>query len=247
MLLLWISSALADGGSFDHAHARFAVVLKGAVSDAGVDYGLIATRRAALDEYLAMLADADLSSFTGPQKVAFWVNAYNALTIDLILDSGRPRSIQDLDGGKVWTTRQFQVAGERLTLDQIENQKARPLAGDGRVHSVLNCASKGCPPLPFTPLQGSTLQSQLDEGARRWARTNAFRIQGTNVALSNVFDWYGDDFARERKGDLPNVDGDAEAALWFLARFVDEPTKSLLTSGTLSATWAPYDWSLNQK
>lgn len=247
MLHLWITLARADGGAFDHTHAQLAAVLNGAVSDAGVDYGMVSARRQALDAYLADLATAPVSSFTAPQQIAFWVNAYNALTIDLILDSGRPRSIQDLDGGKVWSTRAFQVGGERLTLDQIENQKARPLAGDGRVHAVLNCASKGCPPLPPTPLSASTLQRQLDEGARRWARINAFRVEGTTVALSSVFDWYGDDFARERKGDLPKVDGDAEAALWFLARFVDEPTRALLTGGTLTATWAPYDWSLNQR
>lgn len=247
MLLLLAIAAHADGGSFDQSHAPFAAFLKGAVSDGGVDYALLATRAATLDGYLAGLAEADLAAFSREEKIAFWVNAYNALTIDLMLDTGPPNSIRDLDGGKVWTTRAFPVAGERLTLDQIENQRARPLAADGRIHAVLNCASKGCPPLPPAPIRASTLQAQLDEAARRWARTNAFRLDGKAIALSSIFDWYGDDFARDAKGDLAGVDGDAERALWFLARFVDEPTRSVLTSGTLTATWSTYDWSLNRK
>jgi Protein of unknown function, DUF547 len=245
-MLLWIVAAYADAGPFDQSHAQLASVLRGAVSDAGVDYALLATRREELRTYLTGVAEADLAGWSSAQKLAFYVNAYNALTVALILDSGQPKSIMDLDGGKVWTTRRFQVAGQSLTLDQIENQRARPLS-DGRVHAVLNCASRGCPPLPPAPLVAATSSAQLDEGARRWARINAYRITGETVALSSVFDWYGEDFASERKGDLPKVDGDAESALWFLSRFVDPAVSAILTSGTLTATWAPYDWSLNRK
>ncbi len=229
---------------FDHTHADLAPVLQGAVSERGVDYGLLATRRAALDAYLDRVGQADTAGWTDAQKLALYVNAYNAHTLALMLDAGPPASIMELDGGKVWDTRRFLVAGERLTLNELENARARKLA-DGRVHAVLNCASKGCPPLPPRPLAADGLEAQLDTAARRWASTNAFVVAEGRLQLSKVFDWYGEDFAKEVRGDLPNLEGDAEAAAWFLSRFVDEPTKAALTSGRLTATWAEYDWSLN--
>lgn len=240
----WV--AISAAWAFDHGHAQLGAVLAGAVTDGGVDYRLLAARRPALDVYLREIAAASPAGWTREQRLAFYVNAYNALTIALILDSGPPKSIRDLDGGKVWTTRVYTVGGERLTLDQIEQQRARPLS-DGRVHGVLNCASRGCPPLPPTPIAAATVEAQLDEGARRWARTNAFSLNGDAVALSSIFDWYGDDFAKERRGDLAKVDGDAESALWFLARFVEPAIAQRLTSGALTATWSTYDWSLNSK
>ena len=79
-----------------------------------------------------------------------------------------------------------------------------------------------------------------------WAATNAFRVDGSTVWLSRIFDWYGEDFAFEVRGDLPKVDGEPEAALWFLSRYVDDATRQKLVSGALTAGWMEYDWSLNR-
>jgi len=241
-----LSCAVASDGGFDHDHGAFAAFLKGAVDGVLVDYSLLATRHAMLDQYLDTIAEVDASAFTPAEKLALYVNAYNAYTIDLVLDADLPKSIRDLDGGKVWDTRTFRVAKSALTLNQMEHEHARPLA-DGRVHAVINCASKGCPPLPPTPLTPTGQQEQLDAAARRWATTNAFRLEGNTVKLSMIFDWYGEDFADARKGDLGNVDGEPEAALWFLARYTDAATSAKLTSGALTAGWMEYDWTLNRK
>jgi len=241
-----VSSAVAGGGGFDHDHGAFAAFLRGAVDGVLVDYTLLATRHAMLDQYLETIAEVDASAFTPAEKLALYVNAYNAYTIDLVLDANLPKSIRDLDGGKVWDTRTIRVARSNLTLNQIEHEHARKLA-DGRVHAVINCASKGCPPLPPTPLTSTGQQEQLDEAVRRWAATNAFRLEGETVKLSMIFDWYGEDFADARKGDLAKVDGEAEAAFWFLARYTDRATSAKLTSGTLGAAWMEYDWTLNRK
>jgi hypothetical protein len=242
--------ALALGAAFavdfDHTHAALERVLDGAVSTAGVDYGLVATRREKLDAYLGQVKAAETSGWTDAQKLALYVNAYNAWTLRLMLDEGPPNSIMDLDGGKVWDTRRFPVAGRELTLNQMEHENARKLA-DGRVHAVVNCASKGCPPLPPEPLTAPGVEAQLDDAARRWASTNAFTLDGDTVRLSKIFDWYGDDFASEGTGDLPGVEGKAENAIWFLSRYVDEPTKTRLLSGSLTADWLEYDWSLNRR
>lgn len=246
MILLSAVAALAAPGAFDHSHPQLAAFLQGAVSETGVDYGLLATRRPTLDAWLAEVKTADPTGWTDAQKLAFYVDAYNAYTLATVLDAGPPASIRDLDGGKVWDTRRFGVAGESLTLNEIENGRVRKL-GDGRVHGVLNCASKGCPPLPPTPLVAANQEAQLDEGVRRWVRTNAYVLEGTSLKLSMVFDWYGEDFARENHGDLANVDGEAENALWFLSRFADPATKQKLLSGTLSVGWQTYDWALNRR
>ncbi len=238
--------AVAGDGGFDHDHGAFAAFLRGAVDGVRVDYALLASRQAMLEQYLDELAEVDATGFTAPQKLALYVNAYNAYTIDLVLDAGLPKSIRDLDGGKVWDTRTFRVAKSELTLNQMEHAHARELA-DGRVHAVVNCASLGCPPLPPAPLTATGLEGQLDAAARRWAATNAYRVEGDTVKLSMIFDWYGEDFADARKGDLAKVDGEAEAALWFLARYTDAATSAKLTSGTLTATWMEYDWTLNRR
>jgi hypothetical protein len=237
---------LAHASDFDHSHAALAAVLDGAVSAEGVDYPTLKSRSDQLDAYLGQVEQADPSGWSREQQLALWVNAYNAYTIRTMLDAGPPKSIMDLDGGKVWEKRTFNVAGQQVTLNQMEHEHARKLA-DGRVHAVVNCASKGCPPLPPQPLTASGQQAQLDAAARRWASTNAFTLDGDTVALSKIFDWYGDDFTSEAGGDLAGVDGKAEHALWFLSKHVDEATKERLLSGELTATWQEYDWSLNQR
>ena len=242
-------SALATAaiaGDFDHTHAAFAAFLQGAVTERGVDYAVLKGREPQLDGYLAALAAVDPSAFTPSQKLALAVNAYNAFTLKTVLAAGPPASIMDLDGGKVWTARRFTYAGGAVTLDALENEQARRLA-DGRVHAVLNCASRGCPPLYPKPLAADAVEAELDAAARRWVRTNAFRIDGTTLSLSKVFDWYASDFVKENRGDLPGLDGGAENAVWFLLRFVDEPTKAKLQSGSLTAAWQDYDWSLNRR
>lgn len=246
MTFLFVATAALAGG-FDHSHAQLGTVLEGVVDARGVDYATLAGRKEALDAYLATVASADPSAFSDAQKLAFYVNAYNGYTLKTMLEAGPPASIRDLDGGKVWEVRTFPVGGASLTLNQMEHEHARKLA-DGRVHAVVNCASKGCPPLPPKPLVAEGLDAQLDAAAATWAATNAYALDGTTVRLSKIFDWYGDDFvAVPAERDLAGVEGKAEQALWFLAAHVDDATKATLLSGTLSADWNDYDWSLNRR
>ncbi|MCB9685260.1 MAG: DUF547 domain-containing protein [Alphaproteobacteria bacterium] len=236
--------ALAGEGSFDHTHAAFGAFLKGAVSDRGVDYGVLASRRPQLDAYLASIRDVSTEGWTPAQRLALTVNAYNALTLSVVLDAGPPKSIMDIDGGQVWKTRHFVVAGQDVTLDALENAQARKLA-DGRVHAVLNCASRGCPPLPPEPLSAATVDAQLDAAARRWVSANAWTLDGDQLKLSKIFDWYSADFTKENHGDLPGLEGNAENAVWFLSRFVDASTAERLKGGGLTVGWTDYDWALN--
>ena len=147
LFALWSQPALA----FDQSYVAFDAFLQGAVTDEGVRYDLLAKRRELLDAHLEAVATVDASGFDKAERIALMVNAYNGYTLATMLDAMPVDSIRDLDGGKVWSTRRFQVAGRPMTLDAMEHEHARKLA-DGRVHAVINCASKGCPPLPPTPL-----------------------------------------------------------------------------------------------
>lgn len=232
----------AADGAFDHSHAAFAQVLSGVVTNDGrVRYGVLRSREQKLDAYVASLAEVDVGSMSRSQKVALWVNAYNAVTLSIIVDNPGIKSIRDLDGGEVWKKRSFTIGGEKVTLDQMENAKARPLS-DGRIHAVVNCASIGCPPLPPRPLTPGGLEAQLDAAARTWVKTNAYRKEGNTVYLSNIFKWYAGDFATFRKDAVPGANEAQTRALWFLARYGDGTD---FTQAGVSLGWNDYDWSLN--
>lgn len=236
----------ATGPAFDHQHAALAQVLDGAVTEGGmVRYDLLRTREKALDAYVESLATAPVGSFDKPQQLAFWVNAYNAITLGIVVDHPEISSIRDLDGGEVWKTRSFAVGGSSLTLDAIEHQKARTLT-DGRVHAVLNCASVGCPPLPPRPLVATNIEGQLNRAATAWVRGNAIDQRGDTLYLSEIFKWFPGDFERYRKSAVPGANEAQTRALWFSAKFVDDELGRRYTAGVLAVEWLPYDWSLNQ-
>ena len=238
VLLLVMAQALA----FDHSHAGFAEVLNGAVSPAGVKYSILETRSQDLDAYLREVASADATAFTQGEKLALYVNAYNAYTLRTVLDAGSISSIMELDEGKVWDARSFQVAGQPITLNQMEKVHVQALT-DGRGHTVLNCAAKGCPPLRATPLRAADIETQLDAAARSWAQTGAYRLEGKTLTLSMLFEWYAADFAAGASSDAQV--GKAEAAVRFLVRFVDSEEALALRTGDYTVTWMPYDWALN--
>jgi hypothetical protein len=237
MLPLLMSVALA----FDHDYRAYARAIEGAVTPAGVRYD--AVRVAELDQALAAIATAPVDTFSRAEKLAFWVNAYDMLTVDLILDSRPLASIRDLDGGKVWSTRRFAVAGASLTLDDIEHKRARTF-GDPRVHAVLNCASKGCPPLPARPVRAASLDDDLNAGVALWVGTNAYKVEGGTLYLSQIFKWYEADFATAEA--IPGADAVQSKALRWLGRWMPDQTVTDLRAGRLKLEWQRYDWRLNE-
>jgi len=244
--LLAIAIAIPQAHAFDHSHAAFSKVLSGAVEAGRVDYALIKTREAALDGYVESFAAADIQTFDTNESLAFWINAYNAITISVIVDAMPVQSIRDIDEGGVWDSRTFSLGGEQLTLNQIGHHKLHP-AKDPRIHAAINCASNGCPPLPSDVFKAQTIDPQLDAATKAWITTNAYTATNSKLTLSQIFEWYGTDFATANKGDIPGVEGPAEAALWFISHHVDPATAKRLTTTTWEATFIEYDWGLNTK
>jgi hypothetical protein len=245
MALFWWGLGVAWAGAPDLRHAGLALALEGKVDPLGrVDYAALAAQRATLDQYLVDLRDDDLAGLSKADQLAWWINAYNAATLQLVVDNRPLKSLRDLDGGEVWKRRSFLLAGEALTLDAIEHQRVRPL-GDGRVHAALNCASRGCPPLPAEPLRGEALESQLDAAAARWVAHNAAAVSGGQLGVSAIFEWFASDFDRWRALAPPGAPPALAGGLGFLWRYSAADQREAWTAAVGRASVSPYDWALN--
>jgi uncharacterized protein DUF547 len=173
-------------------------------------------------------------------ELAFWINAYNVLAIDLVVRHPGVKSIRDVGSWlrPVWGREAGRVAGRGRSLGEIEHEILRPL-GDPRIHAAIVCASVSCPPLRREPFQAARLEAQLDDQMRRFLASpgKGLRVDpgGGTVALSRVFDWFAEDFAA------------SGGALAFATRFAPEDARAWLEAhgDRARVAWLPYDWDLN--
>jgi len=240
MLVLLVSTALAGG------HADLQAVLNANVSSSKVDYAQVKAT-GSLDGYLGWLATAPEPAARA-DKMAHYINAYNALTIDLMADEWPIDSILKLDDGKVWDTRKFTVSGKEVTLNQIEHKILRPM-GDSRIHAAVNCASQGCPPLANKIFTGSGLAGQLDAASKAWMRANGVKIDvsGKSVTFNNIFDWYGEDFVKEDDCGIALDDAKHKAAACFASKHVGAEQAAFLKAGGYTTGYHHYSWKVNAK
>lgn len=202
-----------------------------------VDYAGFKKEEARLDAYLEHLAQVDPDQLDRNDQFAFYVNAYNAWTIKLIL-TGYPgvQSIKDL-GGWIqgpWKKKFVRIRDRTLTLDDIEHKILRPRFKDPRVHFAVNCASKSCPPLAAAPYAGARLNQQLDEAARNFINDARFnRLEGERLYVSRIFKWFGGDFHDDVIG--------------FFRRYANGDLQQALDRGgrSIRVEYLEYDWSLN--
>ncbi len=207
-----------------------------------VDYHGFKDDERKLAGYLELLDSTKPGDLPEPDRLAFYINAYNAYTVKLILDKfkqGKPvTSIKDIGGlfSSPWSIRFVKIGGETVTLDTIEHDIIRPEFKDPRVHFAINCASRSCPPLRSEAYTGAELERQLNENAAVFLNDKRFNYISDNVLyVSKIFDWFGEDF--------PN---DVED-------FVKQYARGELLSGIekagkrLNVKYLDYDWSLNSK
>ena len=215
------------------ALAAYAEVLKTHVKDGLVNYKALEKQsRASLDRFLTAVAEAKLPE-SKDDRVAFYVDAYNALVLGAVLREGRPRSVLDVKG--FFADKQHRVAGQSVTLDQLEKKILNPLAKDPRTHMVLVCGAVGCPILESKPYQGSELGSRMDAASKRYlaSRHGAVAEDG-KIALSRIFDWYKADFGGEA------------GALAFARRHLAE-SESKKIGAAPQVSYLEYNWTLNQQ
>ncbi len=168
--------------------------------------------RQALGSYLQSLADTPISSFNRPTQMAYWINLYNALTIQVILDHYPTESILDIDissglfSNGPWGKKLLTIEGEKVALDDIEHQILRPIWRDPRVHYAVNCASIGCPNLQPVPFEPGALDRQLDEAAIDFVNhRRAIDIQDGEVVVSSIYRWFQEDFGNNDQGVLAHL------------------------------------------
>lgn len=193
------------------------------------------------ERLLRSLAEADASKLTTrDEKVAFWINAYNILAIDLVRRHYPVESIRDIGSflRPVWDREAGVAAGRRVTLGEIEHEILRPL-GEPRIHAALVCASLSCPALRREPYRTSELDTQLDEALRAWLanpRKGArFDPESGVLTVSRVFQWFAEDFESEG-GVLP-----------FLRPYLPQRIRRSLAARAEPPElhYFHYDWSLN--
>ena len=255
VLVAGVAAAPAPTLEFDHAHTAWTEVLESALDDDGlVDYRALRADPKALNAYLANLeatTPAEHAKWTRNQRYAFWINAYNAYTIKLIVEKGPVDSIKDLGGwfSSPWEKKFIPLSafdpekdGEKITLDEIEHELIRPVFKDARVHAAVNCASMSCPPLRDEAYQAERLDEQLDDQVKIWlgdTSRNKVAPRKGEIEVSKIFDWYDDDFG-----------GKDESVVRWIAKHVGDEAlaKRLKASATdIDVEYLRYDWDLNAK
>jgi hypothetical protein len=231
------TTATIDHAAWDHFLAAY--VVAGGDGINRVAYRNVSSSdRKALGNYIDRLSLTPVSSFDRPEQRAFWINLYNALTVQVVLDHYPVDSIRDIDispglfADGPWGKPLVTVEGEPLSLDDIEHRILRPIWRDPRLHYVLNCAALGCPnlqPVAFTAANGDDL---LDAAARAYINhPRGVRVGGATLYLSKIYSWYPEDFAEE--GILAHVQ-----------RYAD-PKLAEAASRTSRNQDIDYDWALN--
>ncbi len=205
-----------------------------------VKYGAVTKKdKKALKSYVMTLADIEVSTLTDKQAMALWINLYNALTVDVVLDHYPVPTIRKIKSGLFsmgpWTKERVTVEGEDLSLDDIEHKKLRPVYQDPRIHFAVNCASYSCPNLLGKAFTARNLEKLLDQGAYDYINHDrgVWADDKGRVHVSSIYHWYKEDLGDSDKGVLAH-----------LRAYADEDTTALLEKAT-SIKGHDYDWSLN--
>ena len=196
--------------------------------------------KAALDQFLAGMSSVPIRRYNLDQQLAYWVNLYNALTVQVVLDHYPVDSIRDIDispglfADGPWGKKLIEVEGEPLSLDDIEHRILRPIWDDPRLHYAVNCAAVGCPNLQKIAFTGTNSEYLLDGAARSFINSpRGVWETDQGIAVSSIYAWFPEDFG----------DGD-EGVLDHLRSYADPDLLSRL-EGVGEIADHDYDWRLN--
>lgn len=194
--------------------------------------------KAALSALIDRLEAVDVDRLSRPQQYAYWINLYNAATVEVVLGAYPVTSILNIKDGLFptgpWDRKVLTVKGMKLSLNNIEHGILRPIFKDPRTHFAVNCASVGCPNLALTAYEPASLNAQLDAASRAYVNDpRGFQAKGGRLVASRIFDWYGSDF------------GGPAGVLAFARQFADADTAKLL-AGRKTIDSYDYDWSINE-
>ena len=231
-------------------HLLFTQILNDYVHDGLVNYiNLKEDKR--LDKYLEQLENTNPDNLrTDEDKLAFWINAYNAFTLKFIIEEYPVESINDLHWGglylgtllgtTVWDDEKIIINGTKLSLNNIEHDIARKKFNEERVHFAMVCASYSCPQLRDEAYEGFKLNKQLNEQARLFfmdATKNNFDLKKRTAYLSKILNWYSSDFGNDDQSILLYVSQ-------FLDREIADDIRRNLSQWEIDHL--SYNWDLNE-
>ena len=202
-----------------------------------------------LDSIIRAFGDADVNGMSDSEKKSFYVNAYNAFTIDLILSNYNEtlggdsspypqkrsiRNIKNLDE-KVWDEYKWKLNGLNISLNEIEHKLLRPM-GDARIHFAIVCASKGCPPILNRAFSSENLDETLEQLSHEFVnsgRDTTFNVESNRIKTSKIIDWFASDFTKS----FGSVGG-------FFSKYSKTVTSDQIKEMKIS--YFVYDWTLNE-
>lgn len=235
----------APAGTGRVDHARFDALLQRYVKTDPQRYNRVDYRsfrqsgRGELAAYLDELSAQDPAGLSRDEAHAYWINLYNAKTLDVVLERYPVSSIRkiDLGGGGLfksgpWSKRVLTVADTELSLDDIEHRIVRPLFGDPQSHYGLNCASYSCPNLATRAYTGANVAATLAQGARDYVNhPRGVAVSAGTITASKIYSWYAEDF-----GGTPRL-----KTHW--SAFAEPDLKARIDAAQIGGY--VYDWSLN--
>lgn len=246
-IVLYLATASTQASAFDHSHKVWNEVLSRYMVSGEFKYkelkeapkGSNGEFRNYLDQIEAVTAK-EYGTFSRSEQMAFLINAYNAMTVKLIIDHYPVKSIKDIGGlfKKPWSIEFFKLLGGAIrSIDPIEHEYLRPKFKDYRIHAAVNCASKSCPELRREAFVPERLDAQLDEQMHSWltdtSRNKVEPAQKT-IWVSQIFDWYEEDFEAWGSG-VTKV----------LIKHAPSIYKSPAAAG-YKIKYLDYDWNLNE-
>ena len=203
-----------------------------------VDFAGLAGERADLDRYVAWVYAVSPGNRpelfpTSQHVLAYHLNAYNALAMYAVIESGIPETNAGFGKVRFFFLRRVKVGGQSLNLRAYENEVIRPL-GDSRAHFALNCMSVSCPRLPREPFDAAVLDQQLDREARQFfnePRNLRVDAAARTIYLSEILDFYPEDFLAQ-----------APSLVAYVNRYHEPPVPENYT-----VVFTPYDWTINRQ
>jgi hypothetical protein len=268
MVVLSLVTNTSRASEFDHEFNQYSALLQSVVivSDdklqTRVNYQLLSEKQHTLMQVLlpfSELSKAEYDTWGKKQQLSFLINAYNAFTLQLIVDnwdvfkSGEAESIRDLGSffTSPWEREFFSLFGKKHTLDEIEHRMIRQWFKAPRIHAALVCAAVSCPPLRNEAFTAQSLELQLDDQMRMFLADTSrneiiFKNGKVSAEISSIFKWYRDDFEKGDSGFNSLYD---VLFNYYDALVQDENkthvTKETLSQGEYSIKFKDYDWRLN--
>lgn len=193
-----------------------------------VNYKVLKENDADLNTYLRQFEKTNpTEQWTKAEKLAYWINAYNAFTVKLIIDNYPVKSIKDIE--KPWDKEFISIGGKLLSLNHIEHEILRKM-DEPRIHFAIVCASVSCPKLQNIAFESSTIEAQLANATKEFlADSTRNNLSQNKIKISKLFKWFSSDFKQE--GSL--ID--------FLNKYSE-----ITISKKASKSYKDYDWNLNE-